>query len=428
MKWNPYCVAMPKNPNPQWVPPPRREPFYPPIRGVVRPRVVPPANRPGRRTNLLEEMMDVLQDIWDNPNSTYFQKPIDAFAMGIPDYHLVVLFPMDLCTIRKRLVNNYYWQADEVVEDFELMFKNCMLYHPEGSPPYVAANELRHDFYARLALVDKSSEVELKPGDEKKKRKSAAPEHSSPPVKRALYEVPTNKSAEHNANSGDNYVLDRLHCGHLLKTLRSEKYSRYTWPFDKEYLTVSSNPNYNARKRDILDWAAVERNLLSDRFKGISEFVATMWKMFENALECFQLDPIHTYSVKVTREIFESLLPRYRKQIVDAKMTNGEYVPPNNAITFETHTTSSSQDPLFYLCEGPSIMESGTQEQTMQSPNSSSEYSTTECSGGSISSMSIESDNDSSYCDNEVYGCEANELKHPITAPRDEDSILDMHM
>lgn len=36
---------------------------------------------------------------------------------------------MDMGTIKKRLENSYYWNAQECIQDFNTMFTNCYIYN-----------------------------------------------------------------------------------------------------------------------------------------------------------------------------------------------------------------------------------------------------------------------------------------------------------
>ncbi|KAH8382547.1 hypothetical protein KR009_004068, partial [Drosophila setifemur] len=158
--------------------PPRNEPLLQPVNGVVQPPVIPPPNRPGRRTNVLEDLKTVLNCIWRSRWAYHFRNPVNSVSLGVPDYHTLVKRPMDLNTIKKRLNNNYYWQADEALEDFNLVFDNCMQYNMEGTPVYQAGKELKTAFYNRLGTIDLTKEEELKPKVDKRKRK--APEEPNP--------------------------------------------------------------------------------------------------------------------------------------------------------------------------------------------------------------------------------------------------------
>lgn len=45
------------------------------------------------------------------------------------DYYKIIKTPMDMGTIKKRLENNYYWNAQECIQDFNTMFTNCYIYN-----------------------------------------------------------------------------------------------------------------------------------------------------------------------------------------------------------------------------------------------------------------------------------------------------------
>ena len=53
-----------------------------------------------------------------------------AFDFFAPqDYYKIIKTPMDMGTIKKRLENNYYWNAQECIQDFNTMFTNCYIYN-----------------------------------------------------------------------------------------------------------------------------------------------------------------------------------------------------------------------------------------------------------------------------------------------------------
>lgn len=47
----------------------------------------------------------------------------------LQDYYKIIKTPMDMGTIKKRLENNYYWNAQECIQDFNTMFTNCYIYN-----------------------------------------------------------------------------------------------------------------------------------------------------------------------------------------------------------------------------------------------------------------------------------------------------------
>ncbi|KAH8278782.1 hypothetical protein KR018_009402, partial [Drosophila ironensis] len=155
------------------VPPPREEPKLVPVNGIVQPPVIPPPNRPGRRTNVLEELKSVLNCLWRTRWSHHFRHPVDAVVLAVPDYHVVITHPMDLGTVKKRLQNNYYWQAQEAIDDIELIFDNCRLYNLPGSTVHQAGGELQNVFKSKLAMLDLENEHEIQGKADKRKKRSA---------------------------------------------------------------------------------------------------------------------------------------------------------------------------------------------------------------------------------------------------------------
>ena len=111
------------------------------------PPTYPPSNRPGRNTNqLLYIKRRVLPALWQHKFSWPFKKPVthtscligfpqccsvqvDAVKLRLPDYHTIIKQPMDLGTVKKRLVNKYYWCGKEAEADLRLVFTNCCLYN-----------------------------------------------------------------------------------------------------------------------------------------------------------------------------------------------------------------------------------------------------------------------------------------------------------
>ncbi|KAL7414368.1 Bromodomain-containing protein, partial [Mrakia frigida] len=67
----------------------------------------------------------------------------DPIALNIPDYPKIVKRPMDLSTIRQNLADNYYDDPQEVHSDVKLMFKNCYLFNPPGTPVAAAGKALQ---------------------------------------------------------------------------------------------------------------------------------------------------------------------------------------------------------------------------------------------------------------------------------------------
>lgn len=87
----------------------------------------------------IPKINDILKNISMDPNSLIFQHPVDYEAEGLLDYPTVVKYPMDLSTVRNKLVNSIYTSAQEVIDDIMLIWKNCKIYNIEDSDIYRCA-------------------------------------------------------------------------------------------------------------------------------------------------------------------------------------------------------------------------------------------------------------------------------------------------
>lgn len=71
-----------------------------------------------------------------DPESLPFRQPVDAQALGIPDYFDIVTRPIDLSTIKMKLDRGEYKDPWEYVDDVWLMFENAWLYNRKNSRVY----------------------------------------------------------------------------------------------------------------------------------------------------------------------------------------------------------------------------------------------------------------------------------------------------
>lgn len=112
--------------------------------------------------------------IWKHQFSWPFQQPVDAGKLNLPDYHKIIKQPMDLGTIKKRLENNYYWKAQEAIDDFQTMFDNCYVYNKPGEDVVVMAQALEKIFKGKLATMPKE-EIKIESSSGKSAKKKPRP-------------------------------------------------------------------------------------------------------------------------------------------------------------------------------------------------------------------------------------------------------------
>ncbi|XP_075986622.1 homeotic protein female sterile-like isoform X2 [Anticarsia gemmatalis] len=164
-----------------------------------------PARRQGRMTNQLQFLQkNVMKAVWKHQFAWPFHQPVDAKKLNLPDYHKIIKKPMDLGTIKKRLESNYYYSAQECIQDFNTMFTNCYVYNKPGEDVVVMAQTLEKLFLNRIAQMDKDEkEIEApskggKGGVKKRGTSSsggagpggATPAPAGPPARPAVKALP----------------------------------------------------------------------------------------------------------------------------------------------------------------------------------------------------------------------------------------------
>ncbi|KAM4578569.1 bromodomain-containing protein 3-like isoform 4-T4 [Fundulus diaphanus] len=154
---------------------PEAAPASPPTITNPPPPEVSNPNKPGRKTNQLQYMQNVVvKTLWKHQFAWPFYQPVDAIKLCLWDYHKVIKNPMDMGTIKKRLENNYYWSASEAMQDFNTMFTNCYIYNKPTDDIVLMAQALEKIFLQKVAQMPQE-EVALLPPAPKGKNKTKQP-------------------------------------------------------------------------------------------------------------------------------------------------------------------------------------------------------------------------------------------------------------
>jgi len=126
------------------------------ISGQYFPAYQPPEHRPGRNTNQITYIKNVvLKALWKHQHAWPFHAPVNAIDLNIPDYHDVIKHPMDLGTVDKRIDNYFYRSVKECIHDINSIFINCYVYNKVGTDITHMAKELEKLFLAKLSMMPK---------------------------------------------------------------------------------------------------------------------------------------------------------------------------------------------------------------------------------------------------------------------------------
>lgn len=118
-----------------------------------------------------------------------------------------------------------------------------------------------------------------------------------------------------------NYLVEKSHGLHLLRSLTKRKQSGDNWPFRRSELWPSycQNPRYDHAGTEPLDWQILEQKLCSNSFDGFDDFTRAVQKMFNNSLRCFPRDRNLFASVNATNALFKTRVDDYKQSMQDVK-------------------------------------------------------------------------------------------------------------
>ncbi|MGH0151411.1 UNVERIFIED_CONTAM: hypothetical protein FKN15_020221 [Acipenser sinensis] len=113
----------------------------------------------GKKPKLSEQLKycsAILKEMCAKKHAAYawpFYKPVDVEALGLHDYYDIIKHPMDLGTMKKKMEDREYKDAQEFAADFRLMLMNCYKYNPPYHEVSAMARKLQDVFEMRLAKM-----------------------------------------------------------------------------------------------------------------------------------------------------------------------------------------------------------------------------------------------------------------------------------
>jgi len=354
-------------------PPPIDEPPVEPVNGQVHPNTIPHPDRPGRNTNQLSYLKNiVMKAVWKHHFGWPFHHPVDAIKLNIPDYHTIIKNAMDFGTIKKRLENNYYYSAKECIKDFNTVFTNCYVYNKAGEDIVVMAQTLEKLFLTKIAMMPKD-EVDLAPPapKEKVKKPMSTPsggatktpmtpavtsstasvdletssqvdndsdfsqpkkkpqgvkrkadtttadtmldgDEKKPPrqIKKPLKDIPDSLPQHSSKPKGKTSDAIRA-CHEIIKEMFNKKHSSYAWPFYKPVDTEQLDlHDYKQVIKKPMDLGTVKTKVETNKYRTAAEFATDMRLIFTN---CYKYNPPEHDVVAMARKLQDVFEMRFAK-------------------------------------------------------------------------------------------------------------------
>ncbi|KAI5173836.1 hypothetical protein PAEPH01_2060 [Pancytospora epiphaga] len=229
------------------------------------------SDQPPKSDVLLEQQLkfciNILNKLKRNQNAGPFLKPVDAVALGIPDYYEKIKEPMDISTIRKKLENGEYKSPDEFDGDMKLMFNNCYTYNTSESVVYEMGLDLQKVYEGYYKEM---------PQEVVKKAKTVVSPKVTEKVKKTVKDV-----------MGED---DYSYCGEVLAELEKARHRRYTWPF-MQPVTERDAPGYFDVVKNPMDISTIKRKFESGGYGTAQEFNDDIELMIEN---CYKFNAPET--------------------------------------------------------------------------------------------------------------------------------------
>ncbi|KAJ2302707.1 hypothetical protein IWW52_005806, partial [Coemansia sp. RSA 2704] len=109
-----------------------------------------PLSEPQQRLSADERKLvyRLLRKLRRLPAAVPFLGPVDVVRDGCPTYYDVVKRPMDLGAMKMKLDQRQYASLDDVRADARLIFDNCYLFNPPGTPVYDMGQQVERAFAA----------------------------------------------------------------------------------------------------------------------------------------------------------------------------------------------------------------------------------------------------------------------------------------
>lgn len=117
---------------------------------------------------LMKQCETLLKRVMSHQFGKVFDKPVDIVKWNIPDYFTIIKHPMDLGTVKSKLISCEYTSLMDFAADVRLTFSNAMSYNPPGNDVHVMAETLSKYFETRWKPIEKILAIDDVPSEPSK--------------------------------------------------------------------------------------------------------------------------------------------------------------------------------------------------------------------------------------------------------------------
>mmetsp|Transcript_12994 Transcript_12994/g.25473 ORF Transcript_12994/g.25473 Transcript_12994/m.25473 type:complete len:525 (-) Transcript_12994:117-1691(-) len=120
---------------------------------------------------------NLVQALLQHRHSWLFKEPVDPIKLGIPQYPNIIKKPMDVGTVKEKLIAGMYGDVDEFGADVRLVWNNAIKFNGRESEVGKSAMEMSQYFEERFRKIQKGPFIRTSGKKKKGKgRKNAQPD------------------------------------------------------------------------------------------------------------------------------------------------------------------------------------------------------------------------------------------------------------
>lgn len=298
-----------------------------------------------------------LGKLFKHKDSFPFREPVDAKALGIPQYYEIIERPMDLTTIRRKLnEEQVYKTGREFEDDVRLMFTNCYYFNGPNEEVSLMAKRLENYFdnlwkkktptspissaVKGVTEVQDATDLTMAMTDHSKHV------HSTETFTPKFSE--TNVESEAKKRRSDIDANRSSRSPHVLKEiLKKLKTHRSAWPFQMPVDAVALGvPHYYEVIKNPMDLSTIEQRLQANFYTEDSQFERDIRLIFENCLSFNASDTIVYAEALKLEKYFNRIWLELGEPVHESKQSSSVKKPKSEAPTKPTpSSTTADQAP-----------------------------------------------------------------------------------
>lgn len=283
----------------------------------------------------LKWILGVVRSLRRTKDARPFSMPVDAEKLNVPTYYEVVENPMDLQTMEKKLHNSEYKSPKSVLDDFNLILSNCILFNGVEHPVTEMSKSMQAAWERQMKGFPPSNAPEAeKPRPSKKKGGSQRPTSATKAPKstqikkepKIIAQSPVAASPtfglqpsgipqiRRDSTAGDGRPKREIHppapkdlpysdvkprrkknaselkfCDMVCKELTKKIHAAYAFPFYTPVDPVALNiPDYFKIIKKPMDLSTIQSKLKTNQFETGHDFEQDIRLMFRN---CYKFNP-----------------------------------------------------------------------------------------------------------------------------------------